>query len=69
VLRKIWIVLGGVVLIIPAYVTALAIEGVERPLVEEQDAGGTVEVITSTVCTSGCDFTSLQAAVDAANEW
>jgi hypothetical protein len=66
-LRRIWIVLGAVALVIIAYITAFAVEEVQQPLVADGTAEGAANATTWTVCSNGCDFTSIQAAVDAAS--
>jgi hypothetical protein len=67
-LRKIWIALGAVALITVAYVTAFAVEEVHQPVLGDGASGGVAEPTTWTVCSSGCDFTSIQAAVDASGD-
>ena len=62
-LRRIWIVLGAVALVIIAYITAFAVEEVQQPLVADGTAEGAAEATTWTVCSSGCDFTSIQAGL------
>jgi len=67
-LRNTWIVLGAVGLITIANVTAFAVDEVHQPVVGDGAAGGAAEPTTWTVCSSGCDFTSIQAAVSAARD-
>jgi len=66
-LRKTWIVLGAVALVTVAYITAFAVEEVQQPIVTDDTSGGAAAATTWTVCSSGCDFTSIQSAVDAAS--
>jgi hypothetical protein len=67
-LRKIWIALGAVALITGVYVTAFAVEEVQKPVAGDGPRGVAAEAATWTVCSSGCDFTSIQAAVDTASD-
>jgi len=64
--RSIRISFGLFALIGNAFSGAFAIEVVQRSVTEEDSSGGTVESMTRTVCSSGCDFTTIRAALDAA---
>lgn len=67
-LRKMRVVPGAVALIGVVYVTAFAAEDMQRSIVVDDASGGAARAITLTVCSSGCDFTSIQAAVNAASD-
>ena len=66
-LRKIWIVLGAVALIIGIFsVAAFAGDGWEESGIRDDNRGAVASYWT--VCSIGCDFPSIQAAVDAAGD-
>jgi pectin methylesterase-like acyl-CoA thioesterase len=67
-LRNTWIVIGAVLLISVAHFTTFPAEVAQSALGEGESVQGSVETSTWTVCSDGCDFTSIQAAVDAAGD-
>jgi len=67
-LRNTWIVLGAFAPISVFVITAFATEELQNPVTLHEEPVGRVGAITWTVCSSGCDFTSIQTAVDAASD-
>jgi hypothetical protein len=66
-LRKIWTVLGVLTVFSAVYITVFAAEDVQTRAMTDDLSRGAAEPATWTVCSDGCDFSSIQAAVDSAS--
>jgi len=67
-LRNTWLVIGTIVLISVAHLTVFPADLVQSPFGEGGSVRGSAETSAWTVCSTDCDFTSIQAAVDAASD-